>query len=127
LVFEKFIPPRKTRAPQVSLKRTGTITFDATAVEAFSLAKISAVSLYFDPSRSLAGVKAAADPREEGALRLTHRKRVSSVRARQFFEVYGIPLTQNRTLPATYDRDDDMIVLDLAEVRRHQDRPKKKE
>jgi hypothetical protein len=125
VVFEKFIPPRKKRPAQVSLKRTGTITFDATAVEAFGLAEVSAVSLYFDPSRILAGVRAAADPREEGALRLTHRKRVSSVRAKQFFDAYGLPLTQTRRLPATLDREDGMIVLDLSELRQQPERPKK--
>ncbi len=118
MVFEKFIPPRKVKAPQVSLKRTGTISFDAASVEAFGLAGVPGVALYYDPDRKLIGVKVVTDLREEGALKLTHRKRVSSVRARLFFESYNIPLAQTRRVAVTREPDSDMIVLDLSDTRR---------
>jgi hypothetical protein len=125
VVFEKFIPPQKTKTPRVSIKRTGTIAFDATAVVAFGLAGVPGVALYFDPTRKLIGVKAMANLKEEGALRLTHRKRVSSVRARLFFESYGIPLLETYRLVATLERESGMIVLDLSDVKRRPGRRKK--
>lgn len=126
MTFEKFIPPRKKKAPYVSLKRTGTITFDAAAVEAFGLLEVPGVALFFDPDRRLVGVQVMPDLKEEGTHKLTHRKRVSSVRARAFFECFGIQLIRTCRLPVTREPESGLIVLDLADTgmrpgrRRHQ-------
>lgn len=116
--FEKFVPPRKQRPPQVSIKRTGTISFDTSSAAAFGLDKVGHVTLYFDPARKLVGVKGTTDPKEEGAIKLSHRKRVSSVRAHPFFENYGIPLERTARFPLTADRESGMAVIELGEVKR---------
>jgi hypothetical protein len=124
VAFEKFIPPRKKKAPKVSVKRTGSIAFDPAAVEAFGLAKVSAVTLHFDPARKLLGVQ-VAETKEEGAHRLTHRQRVSSVRAKAFFDAYGIPLDQTRQLALSKEREAGMTIFDLSDVKRRPGRRKK--
>jgi hypothetical protein len=124
VAFEKFIPPRKKKAPKVSVKRTGSIAFDSAAVESFGLAKVGAVTLHFDSSRKLLGIK-VAEAKEEGAHKLLHRQRVSSVRAKVFFEAYGIPLEQTRLLTVSKEREAGMIVFDLSDVKRRPGRRKK--
>src|SRR5208337_673839 len=103
--FEKFVPPRKQKPPQVSIKRTGTITFDNALAGAFGLGRASHVILYFDAGKKLIGVKAAHDGREEGAMKLSHRKRVSSVRARAFFETFGIRLDRISRCPVSQEKE----------------------
>jgi len=116
--FERFVPPRRQKSPQVSIKRTGTISFDKTYAASVGLAKATHVVLYFDPSRKLVGVKPARDAKEEGALKLSHRQRVSSVRARPFFEHYGISLERTSRFPVRHDDGEDMAVIELSEVKR---------
>ncbi len=116
--FEKFIPPDREKPPQVSIKRTGTITFYKAWMAAHGLGKTSHVLLFFDPSRKLVGVKAARDGREEGAMKLTQRKRVCSVRARQFFEKYRITLERTSRYPLAHDKGAAMAVIDLRGLRR---------
>ena len=124
MAFEKFIPPRKKKAPKVSVKRTGSIAFDPAAVEAYGLAKVGAVTLHFDSTRKLLGIQ-AAETKEEGAHKLVHRQRVSSVRAKVFFDAYGIPLEQTRQLMVSKERESGMIVFDLSDVKRRPGRRKK--
>jgi len=118
MAFEKFVPPRKAKPPQVSIKRTGTITFDNSLAAVYGLAKVSHAILYFDPARKLVGVKPVRDPKDEGAMKISHRKRVSSLRARAFFEVYGIKLERTAHYPVKHDREAGMAVVDLSDLKR---------
>jgi hypothetical protein len=116
--FEKFVPPDKEKPPQVSIKRTGTITFYKAWMAAHGMGKASHVILFFDPTKKLVGVRVARDPREEGAMKLTHRKRVSSVRARQFFERYRIKLERTSRYPLSHDKGAAMAIIDLRGLKR---------
>lgn len=116
--FEKFVPPRRQRAPLVSIKKTGTITFDMAWVTTHGFETCSHVTLYFDPVHKLLGVRPAADGKEEGALRMSHRKRVSSVRARQLFETYGLKLERTARFPVRFDEEHGMAVISLEEIKR---------
>jgi len=118
MAFEKFVPPRKVKPDQVSIKRTGTISFDVALAATFGLAKVGHAILYFDPTRKLIGVKPTRDPKDEGAMKITHRKRVSSLRARAFFEMYGITLERTAHYPVSHDRGAGMAVVDIGDVRR---------
>jgi hypothetical protein len=123
--FEKFIPPRRHRVPQVSIKRAGTIAFDNSYASTVGLAKASHALLFFDPARKLVGVKPTNDAKDEGALKISHRKRVCSVRARIFFDVYGITLERTSRFPVEYDQDSKLVVISLQELKRRRG-PRKK-
>ena len=123
--FEKFIPPYSQKPPQVSIKKTGTITFYKAWMAAHGLGKASHVVLFFDPARKLVGVKAVRDTTDAGALKLTHRKLVSSVRARLFFEKDRIKLDRTRRYPVSHDKSKGMAVIDLRGVKRRSGRRKK--
>jgi hypothetical protein len=126
MAFEKFVPPSRPRTTQVSIKRAGTISFDRSAAIACHLDRASHATLHFDPAHKLIGVKPAAAG-DEGALRLSHRTRVSSLRARAFFEFYGIELTVTRRYAITIDQQAGMAVIPLGPVKRRRGpRPKKR-
>ncbi|MGE5235110.1 MAG: hypothetical protein ACM3O7_02030 [Acidobacteriota bacterium] len=124
--FEKFIPPRKQKPPQVSIKRTGTISFDNAHATMFGLEKVGHVTLYFDASRKLVGVKPTPDAKAEGAIRVSHRQRVSSVRARQFFETFGLTLERTSRYPVSWDSHAGMAVIALGDIKRRPGRKPKK-
>ena len=124
--FERFLPPRKARPPQVSIKRTGAITFDNALAATYGLADVSHAILYYDAAKKLVGVQPARGPKEEGAMRLSHRKRVSSLRARAFFEVYGINLDRTAHYPVRLDTKTGMAVIDLGDVTRRRGPRKRK-
>lgn len=126
MAFEKYVPPSRPRTTQVSIKRAGTISFDRAAAVACGLDRASHATLHFDPLHKLIGVRPAAAG-EEGALRLSHRTRVSSLRARAFFDFYGIELTVTRRFAITIDTATGMAVIPLGPVKRRRGpRPKKR-
>jgi len=116
--FEKFVPPRKLRGGQVSIKSTGTIALDSAFATAFGFHKVSYVTLHFDAARRMVGLRPETDPREEGALKLSHRTRVSSVRARAFFEAFGLKIERTSRYPVAFDRDENMAVIVLEGMKR---------
>jgi len=124
MAFEKFVPSSRPRTTQVSIKRAGTISFDRAAAIACGLDRATHATLHFDPAHKLIGVKPAGAG-EDGALRLSHRTRVSSLRARAFFEFYGIELTVTRRYAITFDSAAGMAVIPLGAVKRRRGpRPK---
>lgn len=123
--FEKFIPARKQKPPQASVKRTGTISVDIGFARQAGLGDARFVTLYFDPQKRLVGIR-AADPKEEGAVRMSHRTRVVSVRARPLFQAFGITLEETSRVPVSFDETEAMVVLPLpAAGRRPRGRPRK--
>lgn len=118
MVFEKFVPPRRQKSPQVSIKSTGTISFDKAYAASIGFGDATHVILFFDPQKKLVGVKRATDPRDDGALKLSHRQRVSSVRGRTFFEHYGISLETTRRFPVRYDEEAQMAIIEMREIKR---------
>ena len=125
MAFEKFIPPRRQKPPQVSVKKTGTISLDTPLVKEFGLDQVDHVVLFFDPSRKLIGIKAAVNAKDKAAIKLTHRDRVSSVRARPFFENYGIKLEKTSRYSADFDKENAMVIVALPDVKRRRG-PRKK-
>ena len=123
--FEKFIPPRKQKPPQVSVKKTGTISLDTPLVKEFGLDRVDHVVLYFDPAKKLIGIKPADNAKDKAAIKLTHRTRVSSVRARSFFDNYGIKLEKTSRYSAEFDEQNGMVIVALPDVKRRRG-PRKK-
>ncbi len=123
--FEKFIPARKQKPPQASLKRTGTISLDIAFARQAGLQDARFVTLHFDAQRRLIGIR-AADPKEEGAIRLSQRTRVASVRARPLFQAFNITLDETARVPVSFDEAEGMAILPLPTGgRRPRGRPRK--
>lgn len=124
--FEKFVPPKRKKADEATIKSTGTISIPRGFVAEHGLADASFATLHFDKDRKLVGIKPASTPREEGALKLSQRKRVASIRARAFFEHYGIPLAGTKRFPISFDTEVGMAIVALGEIKRRPGRRKQR-
>ncbi len=123
MAFEKYVPPRaRTAAPKALIRPTGLISFDASAVEAFNLHDAQYAMLFFDRTRKLVGVKLTNSAGDEGALKLSRRRRTVSVKSPDFFEEYGIEIHQPTRFDAFYDDNKNMIVINTKSVPRRRGR-----
>lgn len=121
--FEKFIPPRRQRTTPVSIKKAGSIAIDAPFADEAGLADATHVTLHYDRTHRVIGIRASHEG-DEGALRLAHRKRVSSVRARAFFVAFEIAIERTQRFAARLDPASGMVLIELPRKRRG--RPPKK-
>lgn len=124
--FEKFVPPKQKRAPQAAIKATGTISIPRDFAAEYHFADAAAATLHFDKERKLVGVQPTGNVREPGAFKLSHRQRVASVRARAFFEHYGIPLAGTKHFPLSFDPEAGMAIIALGELKRRPGRRKQR-
>ena len=126
--FERFVPPKNAGTrPRATIRPTGLISFDAAAVEAFGLDKASHAVLFFDKTRKIVGVQKTAKSNEEGALKLSRRRRSVSVKAPQFFEQYGMSFDEPQRFEVGYDKNNGMLTISMKGVpRRRGRRPKKR-
>jgi hypothetical protein len=123
MVFERYIPPRSlTSAPKATIRPTGLISFDADAVTSFNLKDATHLVLYFDPKRKLIGVKDVNDGGVDGATPVTRRRRSLSVKCPEFFNTYGLIITESRRYDVKRDNRAGMMTIDVSDVRRRRGR-----
>lgn len=121
--FEKFIPPKDAGVrPKVTIRPTGLISFDAAAVDAFDLGKVSHAVLFFDRARKIVGVQPTKDGKADGAYKLSRRRRSVSLKAPQFFETYALTIDQAQRFDVSYSDGDDMLLINLKTVQRRRGR-----
>ncbi len=128
MAFERFVP-RSTRtaparAPRVTIRPSGLVSFDAAAVAAFDLAEATHVVLFFDRGRKALAVKPTSSAGEEGALPLLRRRRSVAVNAAELLERHGFALARPCPLPAGRDRASGMLAVSLKSIPRRRGRPR---
>ena len=127
MAFEKFIPPQTSGArPRATIRPSGLISFDAAAVESYGLQSASYAVLFFDKTRKMVGVKVSADSNEEGTLKLSRRRRSVSLKAPQFFDLYGLSFEEAQRFDVGRDADSKMLTISLKNVQRRRGRRPKK-
>lgn len=125
--FERFVPPKNAGVrPRATIRPTGLISFDAAAVGAFGLDKASHAILFFDKTRKIVGVQTTAKSNEEGALKLSRRRRSVSVKAPQFFDQYGLKFEEAQKFEVGHDRSNQMLTINMKGVQRRRGRRPKK-
>jgi hypothetical protein len=83
--------------------------------------------LFFDKTRKIVGVQKTAKSNEEGALKLSRRRRSVSVKAPQFFEQYGMSFDEPQRFEVGFDKSNGMLTISMKGVpRRRGRRPKKR-
>jgi len=116
--FEKYVPVKPRKPAEATVRKTGTISIPRHFLADHDLANAAFVTLHFDKDRKLVGLKPTSDPREEGAAKLAHRQRSSSVVARSFFDYFRVPLVATRHCPLSFDATEGMLVIALGDIRR---------
>ena len=125
--FERFIPAQNpgTR-PKATIRPTGLISFDSSAVKAFGLDKATHVVLFFDKNRKLVGVQPTSKDEEHGAFKLSRRRHSVSLKAPSFFDRYALALVQVQKFEVTRDPHENMLTIDIKGVQRRRGRPPKR-
>jgi len=127
MAFEKFIPPQSSGVrPRATIRPSGLISFDAASVESFGLHSASFAILYFDKTRKMVGIQITDKESDDGALKLSRRRRSVSVKAPQFFDLYGISFEEAQRFDVGQDPTTKILTISLKNVpRRRGRRPKK--
>jgi hypothetical protein len=127
MAFEKFIPPQISGVrPRATIRPSGLISFDAASVEAFDLHSVSYAVLFFDKTRKIVGIQMTKKPDDDGALNLSRRRRSVSLKAPQFFDLYGLSFEEAQRFDVGQDSTTGMLTISLKNIpRRRGRRPKK--
>ncbi len=122
--FEKFVPKSvaSSSPPKALIRPTGLISFDAASVAAFGLDKATHAVLFFDRNKKAIGVRFTSDPNEEGALKISRRRRTVGVKSPEFFKEYGLVLESPKRLPVREDKRNGLVIVDVKEIRRRRGR-----
>ena len=127
MAFEKYIPPQSSGLrPRATIRPSGLISFDAAAVEAYGLQSASFAVLYFDKTRKVVGVEITKNANEEGALKLSRRRRSVSVKAPQFFDLYGLSFDEAQRFDVGRNPETKMLTISLKNIKRRRGRRPKK-
>ena len=127
MAFEKFIPSQTSGVrPRATIRPSGLISFDAASVEAFGLNSVSFAVLFFDKTRKIVGVQMTDKAGDDGALKLSRRRRSVSLKAPQFFDLYGLSFDEAQRFDVGQNPTTKMLTISLKNVpRRRGRRPKK--
>ena len=127
MAFEKFIPSQTSGVrPRATIRPSGLISFDAASVEAFGLNSVSYAVLFFDKTRKIVGVQMTDKAGDDGALQLSRRRRSVSLKAPQFFDLYGLSFDEAQRFDVGQNAVSKMLTISLKNVpRRRGRRPKK--
>jgi len=127
MAFEKFIPSQTSGVrPRATIRPSGLISFDAASVEAFGLNSVSYAVLFFDKTRKIVCVQMTNKAGDDGALQLSRRRRSVSLKAPQFFDLYGLSFDEAQRFDVGQNPNTKMLTISLKNVpRRRGRRPKK--
>jgi hypothetical protein len=114
--FIQFIPGGGNQKIQATLTAKGLLGLSADAVKAFGLENATHVLLFFDPERRALGLRAAR-PDESGALKITRRKRVTSLSIRALLEQYRLVVPGKLIMEPQFDEKENLVIIPLLGVR----------
>ena len=122
--FEKFVPRSAANSakPQVTIRKSGLISFDGVAVQEFNLEKATHLVLFFDKGRKLLGIRSETSAGTAGALPISRRRRTVSVKAPFFFESLGFMLDDTHKLEVRRDESQSLMIVDLRGIERRRGR-----
>lgn len=127
MAFEKFIPPQTTGVrPRATIRPSGLISFDAASVETFGLDSASYAVLFFDKTRKIVGIQITGNVKDDGALKLSRRRRSVSLKAPQFFDSYGLSFDEAQRFDVGSDPSSKLLTISLKNIKRRRGRRPKK-
>ena len=82
--------------------------------------------LFFDKTRKIVGIQITKKPDDDGALKLSRRRRSVSLKAPQFFDLDGLSFEEAQRFDVGRDSTTGMLTISLKNIpRRRGRRPKK--
>lgn len=114
--FIQIFPEGEDKKIQATLTAKGLLGLSADAIQAFGLESTTHVLLFFDPERRILGLRPAASD-EPGALKLTRRKRITSLSIRPLLDQYRLVVPGKLIMEPALDEKENLVVIPLLGVR----------
>jgi len=125
VAFKKYEPKtEKVAGPQVRIRPTGLISFDALSVEEFGLERFSYAVLYFDAENKTVGVKPVDDNSDPSSLKLSKRRSTVGLKAPDFFKHFRIKIDKAMKLDVRKD-DEGILSFMMKGIRKRRGRKSK--
>lgn len=114
MTLEQFVSQRPADYPTVAVRKNGTISLNAVAVEQFNLKEVRHVGLYFDPGDRLIGIR-PTDQKDSAAFRVVREKgRTFTVSCQSFLRSIQIPYKEgSKIYRAGWDEKGKMILVKI--------------
>lgn len=107
--FEKFVETDASFSAKVTIRqRTGQLGFNSGAVNRFKLEQREFAILYFDPSRRVVGLE-FVDTKQPGAIRISRKPSNTYIKAKNFFDKYGIEYSESRRFELQHDAESSLL------------------
>ena len=113
MAFERFTQIGRGYKPKVSITKSGQIGFNQGAVKHFNLNDYEYAVLFYDKDNRRIGIGLTNDNSEAGICKLRKRASGADISARSFFGYYGIDYADSNRYDASWDEDDNMVIVTL--------------
>ena len=116
MTLEKFERKQDLKAPAVTIRKRGAISFNAHAVRAFPIQDKQFAILHFDREEKVIGIQPVTDRRDLSAFPITAEKgRTPTISCQPFLRHCGIAFKDgSKVYPAEWDAKRGMIILKLS-------------
>jgi len=115
MTLEKFDKKQKSKRPNISIRRNGTLSINSEAVNAFNLKEMHFATLHYDRKESVIAIKPVADNSDPAAFRVVREKnRTYVISCQSFLNHYGIPYKDaSMSFKPIWDEKSKMLLLKL--------------
>jgi hypothetical protein len=118
MTLEKFDKKQKSKRPNISIRRNGTLSINSEAISAFNLKEMRFATLHYDRKESVIAIKPVADNSDPAAFRVVREKnRTYVISCQSFLNHYGIPYKDaSKTFNPTWDEKAKMLLLKFEQI-----------
>jgi hypothetical protein len=117
MAFQRFTESGKGFKPKISIRPSGTIGVNDSALKKFGLHTSEFVALYFDTETSKIAIGPALKD-ELGAQRLNLGRTGASISAKRFLDYYDLSVDKTTHYGCHFDSEQNLIILD-SEIKRN--------
>jgi hypothetical protein len=111
MAFQRFTESGKGYRPKISLRPSGTIGVNDSALKKFGLIDFDFVALYYDPETKQIAI-GGTNREEPGSQRLNKGTRGASISAKRFLDFHDITVSELIHFECRHDTDQNLIILD---------------
>lgn len=111
MAFQRFTESGKGYKPKISLRPSGTIGINDSALKKFALSQYEFVALYFDPETKQIAIGGASES-EVGSQRLNKGRRGASISAKRFLDFHDLVITRLKHFECHLDIEQNLVILD---------------
>jgi hypothetical protein len=111
MAFQRFTESGKGYRPKISLRPSGTIGINDSALKKFGLIEYDFIALYFDPESKRIAIGGAQE-QEAGSQRLNKGNRGASISAKRFLDFHDISVSRVTQFECHLDIEQNLVVLD---------------